>query len=70
MKMLIQVSLIAVLVFTVLQTTTVGSIALPATVSSHVTRNISITPAQGFQVTTCHGFTGVSRVKPTVGWNT
>lgn len=70
MKLLIQVSLIAVLVFMALQTTTVGSMALPGTFSSHVTRYISITPAQGFQVTTCLSVTGVSGVKPTVGWNT
>lgn len=70
MKKFTQVSLVFVLALALIQTTTGGSLASVGRIGSNVTGNTSIManmPVQGVQAATC--FSGVSCIKPNVGWN-
>ena len=72
MKKLIQVSLIVVVVFVMVQALIGGTMALTGQTRSNEVQSASfttITPVQNVQLLTCLDGRGLSCMKPNVGWN-
>jgi hypothetical protein len=72
MKKLIQVSLIVVVVFMMVQAVMGGTMALTGQTRSNEVQSThftTVTPAQNVQLLICPDGRGVSCMKPNVGWN-